>query len=79
MANLISLSIYGANSNDFNAASVPVTMAFPPSQIYAKAIDTVYAGVACKAAVYVLPNAPSPIQQVFYTSSTVAQIITAAG
>jgi len=79
MANLISVTVFGSNSNDWNAPS-GVVMAFPPSQIYLKTIpSTVYSGVACVTAVYVLPNAPSPIQTVFYTSSTVAALITAAG
>ena len=76
MANLISVTVYGSNQNDFSAG---VVMAFPPSQIYLQTIpSTNYAGTACVTAVYVLPNAPSPIQKVYYTSSTVASLITAA-
>ena len=79
MANLISVTVYGSNSNDWNTPS-GVVMAFPPSQIFLQTIpSTKYSGVACVTAVNVLPNAPSPIQKVYYTSSTVAALITAAG
>ena len=73
--NLFALPVYGANSNDFNVTAVPVTMLFNAAQVYAKSIPpTVYAGVTCNSAVYLLPTAPSPIQQVFYTDRTTTQI-----
>lgn len=79
MANLISVTVYGQDGNDLNQPT-GVVMAFPPSQIYLRTIPaTSYSGVSCVTAVYVLPNAPSPMQQVYYTNATVASLITAAG
>jgi|GEM_PF-3228287 len=76
MANLISVTVYGSNQNDFKAG---VVMAFPTNGFYLQTIpSTVYAGTACVTALYVLPNAPSPIQQIYYTSSTLSSLVSAA-
>jgi hypothetical protein len=40
--------------------------------------STVYSGTACVTAVKLLPYGPSPIQPVYYTNATVANLITAA-
>jgi hypothetical protein len=80
MANLIAVTVYGSNQNDWNAP-LGVDMAFPPSQIVCKTLpeDTYYSGVLCAASISLLPTAPSTIQPVYYTDSTVAELITAAG
>lgn len=72
MANVISATIYGSNQNDFSAG---VVMAFPVNQIQLQTItSTKYAGVDCVTAIYVLPTAPSPIQKIYYTNSTLTDL-----
>jgi hypothetical protein len=78
MANLISVTVYGSNQNDWNKTS-GVVLAFPTQGILLETIpSTVYSGTACVTAVKLLPYGPSPIQPVYYTPSTVASLITAA-
>lgn len=84
MAQMISATVYGANSNDFNTGSTTpgtpgVTMAFAVQSITLQAIPpTTYSGVVCNTAIKVLPTAPSPIQPVYYTNTAIATLVTAA-
>jgi len=79
MANLISVTVYGSNQNDWNKTS-GVVLAFPTQGILLETISPAvsYSGVACNTAVKLLPYGPSPIQPVYYTSATVASLITLA-
>lgn len=80
--NLFKLSVFGANQNDFKVTETPflgVDMLFNATTVQVQEIEpTVYAGVTCNAAVYLLPTGPSPIERVFYTDRTVAQVQTLA-
>jgi hypothetical protein len=77
--NLFLLPIYGANQNDYKVTEVPVDMLFNAATVQVQEIaPTIYAGTTCNAAVYLLPTGPSPIQRVFYTDRTVAQVQTLA-
>lgn len=73
---LFAVSIYGANGNDWNN-SQGVTMAFSPTQVVLRALPagTTYSGVTCLSQIQLLPTAPSPIQPVYYSAKTVAEII----
>ena len=78
MAQIIKVTVYGANSNDWNTPS-GVVMGFPTNQIVIRAIDpTFYSGVECISQIQLLPTAPSPIQPVYYTSTDADDLITAA-
>ena len=79
MAQLFAASIYGANGDDWNK-SFGVSMAFNPTTVVVRSLNqpTAYSGVTCNSQIQLLPTAPSPIQPVYYTPLTVAQIITAA-
>lgn len=80
MAQMVTASIYGSNGNDYrNVAGV--TQYFPVTNIMLKAISPAvsYAGVACNTAIIVLPTAPSPIQQIYYSPVATATIGAAAG
>jgi hypothetical protein len=80
MAQMITASIYGANGNDYKTAG-GATQVFPVSQILIKALSpaVTYGGVACNSIIFLLPTAPSPIQQQFYASQTAAALATLAG
>lgn len=73
---MFAVSIYGANQNDWNNLD-GVTMGFSPNTVVLRTLPagTKYSGVTCNAAIQLLPTAPSPIQPVYYTDKTVAQII----
>lgn len=73
---MFAVSIYGANQNDWNNNN-GVTMGFSPTQVVLRTLPagTTYSGVTCNAQIQLLPTAPSPIQPVYYTDKTVAQII----
>lgn len=73
---MFAVSIYGANQNDWNNSN-GVTMGFSPTQVVLRnlADQPSYSGVTCKTAIQLLPTAPSPIQPVYYTAKTVAEII----
>jgi hypothetical protein len=73
---MFAASIYGANQNDWNNSN-GVTMGFSPTQVVLRALPagTTYSGVTCLSAIQLLPTAPSPIQPVYYTAKTVAEII----
>lgn len=78
MAQIISVTVYGANQNDWNKPS-GVVMGFPVSQIVLRTIpSTPYSGVNCVTQIQLLPTAPSPIQPVYYTNTPIATLITAA-
>lgn len=79
MSQLISASIYGANSNDWNVPDGEV-MAFPVTSIVLRTLPagTFYSGVECFTAIQLLPTAPSPIQPVYYTDSVLADLVDAA-
>lgn len=78
MAQVISVTVYGANGNDFNTPS-GVDMGFPVSNIVLSAMTpTDYSGVTCNTSIKLLPTAPSPIQPVYYTDTLVADLIDAA-
>jgi hypothetical protein len=73
---MFAVSIYGANQNDWNNLD-GVTMGFSPTTVVLRTLpaETTYSGVTCRSAIQLLPTAPSPIQPVYYTDKTVAQII----
>jgi hypothetical protein len=73
---MFAVSIYGANQNDWNNSN-GVTMGFSPTQVVLRNLpdQPSYSGVTCKTAIQLLPTAPSPIQPVYYTAKTVAEII----
>lgn len=73
---MFSVAIYGANNNDWNVPQGTI-MGFSPTQVVLRALpaNTKYSGVTCNAQIQLLPTAPSPIQPVYYTDKTVAQII----
>lgn len=73
---IFAVSIYGANSNDWNNTQ-GVTMGFSPTQVVLRKLPagTTYSGVTCNTQIQLLPTAPSPIQPVYYTDKTVAEII----
>lgn len=73
---MFSVAIYGANGNDWDVAQGTI-MGFSPTQVVLRSLPagTVYSGVTCNAQIQLLPTAPSPIQPVYYTDKTVAQII----
>ena len=78
MANIISATIFGANGNDWNQPS-GVEMGFPTKNVVFKGIKpTQYSGIICNSQIQVLPTAPSPIQQIYYTDEIVSDLITAA-
>jgi hypothetical protein len=75
MAQIISATIYGANSNDWNQPS-GVAMAFPVQQIVLRTIPpTSYSGVTCVTQIQLLPTAPSPIQPVYYTNTAIGSLV----
>jgi hypothetical protein len=73
---IFAVSIYGANGNDWNNSN-GVTMGFSPTQVVLRALPagTTYSGVTCLSQIQLLPTAPSPIQPVYYSAKTVAEII----
>lgn len=73
---MFAVSIYGANGNDWNNSN-GVTMGFSPTQVVLRALPagTTYSGVTCLSQIQLLPTAPSPIQPVYYSAKTVAEII----
>lgn len=73
---MFAVSIYGANQNDWNNSN-GVTMGFSPTQVVLRTLPagTTYSGVTCLSAIQLLPTAPSPIQPVYYSAKTVAEII----
>jgi len=77
MAQQVTASIYGANSNDWNRAH-GLTMGFPTGSIVIRAIDPpeTYSGVSCVTAIQLLPTAPSVIQPIYYTPLATATAIT---
>jgi len=78
MAQVIAVTVYGQNQNDLNKPS-GVAMGFSVQNIVLSTIpSTTYSGVACVTQVTLLPTAPSPIQQVYYTNTPIATLITAA-
>ena len=78
MANIISATIFGANGNDWNDPS-GVEMGFPTKNVVFKGIKpTQYSGIICNSQIQVLPTAPSPIQQIYYTDEIVSDLITAS-
>jgi hypothetical protein len=78
MASLFAATIYGANSNDWTGTGK--AMAFSPTQVVLRSISPAesYAGVACNAAIQLLPTAPSVIQPIYYTASSIGDLLTAA-
>jgi hypothetical protein len=75
MAQILTATIYGANSNDWNTPD-GVVMGFPTSQIVIRAISpTSYSGVTCNSQIQLLPTAPSVIQPVYYTDAEAADLI----
>lgn len=79
MALQLAASIYGANQNDWgNVAGV--SMSFPTQGIVLRTISpsVSYAGVACNTAIQLLPTAPSPIQPVYYTPTSISSLVTAS-
>jgi hypothetical protein len=72
---LFACSIYGANSNDWKTANGR-TFLFNSGTVVVRPLDpsVVYSGVTCNAQIQLLPTAPSPIQPVYYTDRTVAQV-----
>lgn len=79
MAQIFAASIYGANENDWNTP-LGVSMGFSPTSVVVRTLKQpkAYSGVTCNSQIQLLPTAPSPIQPVYYTPLTVAQIIIAA-
>lgn len=74
---LFSVPVYGANQNSWKTNSQGIIMGFSPTQVVLRALPsgTNYDGVNCNAQIQLLPTAPSPIQPVYYTNKTVAEII----
>lgn len=78
MAQIIAVTVYGQNQNDLNKPS-GVAMGFPVQNIVLSTIPaTTYSGVSCVTQITLLPTAPSPIQQVYYTNTAIGTLITAA-
>lgn len=79
MAQQIAASIYGANGNDWNTP-MGKSMGFPSQGVLVRNLDqpTAYSGVTCNSQIQLLPYGPSPIEPVYYTPLTVAQILTLA-
>ena len=77
--NLFAVSIYGANGNDWKTPNGR-TLLFNATNVVVRPVDpaTTYSGVTCNAQIQLLPTAPSPIQPVYYTDRTVAQVQTLA-
>jgi len=73
---MFAVSIYGANQNDWKNA-MGVSMGFSPTQVVLRDLspNVAYSGVTCKSQIQLLPTAPSPIQPVYYSVKTVAEII----
>ena len=72
----IPVSIYGANSNDWNTPQ-GTQMGFPIQQIVVRQLSapTAYSGVTCYSQVQLLPTGPSPIQPVYYSAKTTAELV----
>lgn len=79
MAQTLTASIYGANSNDWNAP-MGRTMGFPTQGIVIRSLKqpATYSGVTCLSEIQLLPTAPSPIQPVYYSPTAAATLITAS-
>lgn len=74
MAQVFLATVYGQNGNDLNKPS-GVVMGFSTQNVILETITpTAYSGVTCNTAIKVLPTAPSPIQPVYYTPSTVTAL-----
>jgi hypothetical protein len=84
MAQVISATIYGINENDLNSQTAQpgtpgITMAFSVQTITLQSIPpTSYSGTVCNTRIIVLPTAPSPIQQRYYTNTAIGALVTAA-
>jgi hypothetical protein len=74
--NYIPVSIYGANQNDWNTPQ-GTSMGFPIQQIVVREVtpNVAYSGVTCKSQIQLLPTGPSPIQPVYYSAKTVAELV----
>jgi hypothetical protein len=84
MAQVISATIYGVNGNDLNTGATQpgtpgMTMAFSVQNIVLQSIPpTTYSGTVCNTEITLLPTAPSPIQQRYYTNTAIATLVAAA-